>query len=290
MEIVKNMEKIENAQQDDTLLSAKRKLLQRLKQGKPAPAKVSKLRLRDIQSLPSVFQHRSNNLAASESHVSELIKCLSRNPEQPFSPLVVYWVGAGWCVIDGHHRLEAYLVMQFKQPIPVTVFTGTLDAAILLALSSNAKDKLPMSRIEKSNAAWRLVISTDASRSVIAKAACVSERSVSYMRAVMNSLSVQHPEKALDGISWIDAMQLEKGNSIDTHTGSSDWVEEQAEELASRLTKQFGRRLSHNYEVTTRALEIYDARLPQHIGEQYSDPEDDDGDMPTHKLADGEEF
>lgn len=290
MEIVENMEQIEQAQQDDTLLPAKRKLLQRIKRGKPAPAKVSKLRLRDIQSLPSVFQHRSNNLAASESHVSELIKCLSRSPEQPFNPLVVYWVGDGWCVIDGHHRLEAYLEMQFKQPIPVTVFTGTLDAAILLALSSNAKDKLPMSRIEKSNAAWRLVISTDASRSVIAKAACVSERSVSYMRAVMNALSAQYPEKALDEISWIDAMKLAKGNSIDTHTGSNDWVEKDAQELAARLAKQFGRRLSHNYEVTIRALEIYDDRICEAISDWYSDPEDDDGDMPTHKLAVGEEF
>lgn len=284
------MEQIENAQQDDTLEAAKIKLLQRLKQGKSAPAKVSKLRLKDIQRLPSVFQHRSNNLAASESHVRELIKCLSRNPEQPFSPLVVYWVGDGWCTIDGHHRLEAYLEMQFKQPIPVTVFTGTLEDAMTLAASSNTKDKLSMTRIEKSNAAWRLVIGTAKSKSAIAKATCVSERSVAYMRAVKASLSVQHPEMALSGLSWIDAMKLEKGNSIDAHKGSSDWVEKEADELAARLTKLLGRRLSLNYEVTIRALEKYDDRICEAISDWYRDPEDDEGEMPTHKLADGEEF
>lgn len=283
------MEQIHHTEQADTLLSAKSNILRRIKQGKPAPAKVSKLRLRDILSLPSAFQHRSNNQAASESHVWELIKHLERHPLQAFSPLTVYWVGDGWCVIDGHHRLEAYKAMDFKQEIPVTVFTGKLDEALLLSLSSNAKDKLPMSRIEKSNAAWRLVISTDNSKSVIANAACVSERSVGYMRAVMKSLTEHHPEMSLDELSWIEAMQLYQGKETDTNNGSEKWVEKEAQELANRLCKQFGKRLSHNFEVTMRALEIYDCRLLDVIAEQYS-PAEDDEDMPMYQLADSEEF
>jgi hypothetical protein len=280
------MEQIEQTQQDENRLAAKRSILKRIKQGKSAPARVSKLRLRDVLSAPSLFQLRSNNQAASESHVWELIKHLERYPEQPFSPLVVYWVGDGWCVIDGHHRLEAYRAAGFKQPIPVTVFTGTLDAASLFAGSSNAKDKLLMSRREKSDAAWSLVISTDNSKAAIAKALCVSERSVGYMRAVMKSLSESHPEKALDELSWLDAMQIHQGKDIDKHTGSEDWVEKNAQELANRLCKQFGKRLSHNFEVTMRALEIYDCRLLDVIAEQYAPAED----ASEHQLADGEEF
>ncbi|MDO9281601.1 MAG: ParB/Srx family N-terminal domain-containing protein [Methylotenera sp.] len=284
------MEQTEYTQQDEKRLAAKSSILKRIKQGKPAPAKVNKLRLRDILSAPSWFQLRSNNQAASESHVWELIKHLERHPEQPFSPLVVYWVGDGWCVIDGHHRLEAYRATEFKQPIPVTVFTGTLDVACLFAASSNSKDKLSMSRREKSDAAWSLVISTDNSKAAIAKATCVSERSVGYMRAVMKSLSESHPEKALDELSWLDAMQIHQGKDIDKHTGSEDWVEKEAQELANRLCKQFGKRLSHNVGVTIRAIEIYDAKICEAISDWYSDPEDDEDDLPTPQLANGEEF
>lgn len=285
------MQVTEPIQQDDEkLLNAKSRLLRRIRYGGASPAKVSKLKLKDIKSLPSVFQHRTNNLAASESHIRELVKCLTRHPEQPFSPLVVYWIGDSWCVIDGHHRLEAYQTMKFKAAIPVTVFSGSLDAAILLSLSSNAKDKLAMSAQEKSNAAWRLVISTENSRSMIAKGAGVSERTVSYMKAVMKRLSEQHPEKALDDLSWIDAMKLDQGKSTDTHTGSADWVETEAQELASRFAKQFGRRLSQNYEVTMRALEIYDNRIPSAIADFYSSPEDVLEDKPITRISDDEEF
>lgn len=274
------METTEQTHQDDTLLTAKRKLYQRLKAGLPAPTqRVTKLKLSEVLEMPTVFQQRAVNQAASEKHVYELVKALDRNPKQALSPIVVYWVGDGWCCIDGHHRMEAYRIFEYKRPIPVTVFIGSLDDALLLSLSSNSKDKLPMSAQEKYNAAWRLVISTENSKALIAKAANVSERLVGKMRAVMNTISVQHPELSLDSLKWTDALRVEQGLAPKEFSDSRDFIEEEAKKLADRLSRTFGTRLSNHSEILYRALEIYDPRIPEWIADFYQ-PAEDDFDVP----------
>lgn len=286
------MQVTEHAELDESLLAAKRKLIARIKQGRPAPAsKVSKLKLAEVIEMPSVFQHRSNNQAASECHVWELVSVLQRDSGQALAPITVYWVGDGYCCIDGHHRMMAYKEVQHKGAIPVNVFTGTLDNALLLSLSSNSKDKLPMSAREKYNAAWRLVIGTSSSKAGIAKAANVSDRLVGKMRATMKTLSEQRPERQLDSLSWNDALRMEQGQDVKDFVGSDDWVEVEAKKLADRLSRTFGNRLSKNSEVLYRALEIYDGRIPEWIADYYAPPEDDlDGDVPLRGLQDGEEF
>jgi hypothetical protein len=80
--------------------------------------------------------------------------------KNPLEPLTIFWVGNAWLLIDEHHRYQAYRKTGYIEPVPVTVFSGTLDQAIGQALKGNSKDKLAMSKSEKTNAAWRLVIST----------------------------------------------------------------------------------------------------------------------------------
>lgn len=270
----------EQTHQNETLLIAKRKLYQRLKKGLPAPTqRVTKLKLSEVLEMPTVFQQRAVNQAASEKHVYELVKALERDSKQAFSPIVVYWVGDGWCCIDGHHRMEAYRIFEYKRPIPVTVFSGSLEDAIELSASSNSKDKLPMSPQEKYNAAWRLVISTELSKVRIAKAANVSERLVGKMRAVMNTISVQHPELPLDSLKWTDALRVEQGLAPKETSVSRDFIEEEAKILADRLSRAFGTRLSSHSEILYRALEIYDPRIPEWIADFYQ-PAEDDFDVP----------
>lgn len=264
------------AEFEDTLLVARKQLAERIKNGEPAPeGELKGLPLRDIHTCPAVFQHRSGNQAASRAHVSELVKSLKRNPERPLDPILVFWIGDRWCCIDGHHRLEAYQEARFKKSIPVTRYKSDLDNAIAAALRGNSKDKLPMSRPEKSESAWRLVISTDLSKATIANAANVSERTVASMREVKGKLISRQVNTLLDTLRWRDADRIAKGIEP-MEAVSDDWKQAKAQAIADRLCKHFGKRLGENPEITAMAFEIYDSRLPQALSEWWGIPEDDD--------------
>lgn len=285
MEDKKNMKNEAVSEFADSLLAARKQLESNIKNGQPAPAETKALQLGDIQTCEVVFQHRIGELARSQVHIGELVKALKRNPKQPFTPILVFWIGDRWCCIDGHHRLAAYHQARFKQVIPVTIFNGTLDEAIAMALSSNSRDKLSYTREQKSNAAWRLVISTKFSIAAIAGISLRSKRQVSYMREAMYHILERHPGYPLDSLSWLEADQMARGAEIAEDVGSEDWVEAKAQELANRLSKHFKDRLSVNPEVTARALEIYSMGLVEHLSEWWNTHDHDD----EFDLEDSEE-
>jgi hypothetical protein len=251
-------------------------LKQQIDTGSPEPeAKPERLAMNDIRECPEVFQHRSGNLAQSQAHTRELVRVLRTRDGKPFDPITVFWVGDGWCCIDGHHRMGAYREVGHQGPIPVRVFSGTIEQAMARALQNNARDKLPMGREEKSNAAWRLVIATKLSKAIISRAAGVSERTVAYMRDAVRKITAFYPEQALDVLTWRQADRLSQGLAPLQDVGSGDWIEREAEKVALALQKNFKDRLARQPEVFARAIEIYDSRLLERLREWLGTPEED---------------
>lgn len=133
-----------------------------------------------------------------------------------------------------------------------------------------------MSREEKSEAAWRIVISTGLSKATIANAANISDRAVAYMRSAAIKIQAAHPDRPLDDLRWREADKLAKGMELSQEIGSDDWVEAEAQKIANRLCKTFGDRLAKQPEVTARALEIYSQKLVSDLAEWFGSALDDD--------------
>lgn len=245
--------------------------------GKPEPkAHPETLTLNQIKMHPEVFQHRTIIDWISEPHIKELTKALESG--QPLEAITVWWNGKNWTCIDGHHRIEAYRkVIDQQHSIPVKVFSGSVDDAITKAAAGNTKDKLPMSRNEKREAAWRLTIGTEMSKAEVQAVTGTSDRTIGNMRLVKGKLLKAHPEADLSELSWLAALAQSKGKeSVDI-----DWDErneEQAQELAKQLAKHLPKKTRRSPEILARAIEIYDTRLASGLYEYWNteDPDDED--------------
>ena len=104
----------------------------------------------------NVFQWRGehSDLHAEELHMRELMRTLELG--QNLEPIVVITLRKKPYVVDGHHRLAAYAALG-KPKVPVTHFKGDLRAAFFKSLDTNIRDKLPITRKDKWEAAFRLV-------------------------------------------------------------------------------------------------------------------------------------
>jgi hypothetical protein len=110
-----------------------------------------------IASAAKVFQWRlpNENEGARDDHIQTLANAI-RDTGKPLAPILVFTVGDAFYVVDGHHRLAAYDTAQWRKAIPATVFEGTLEGASDAGRAGNIRDKLPMSRNDKREAAWTL--------------------------------------------------------------------------------------------------------------------------------------
>lgn len=272
----------------DSFLAAKAKLKESILKGQPAPAKVSKLKLKDIKECRAVFLHRWKQ-QINVFHVRSLGQSLSRQSDKPLSPLVVFWIGDAWCVIDGHHRLDAYRRMEEKRAVPVIVFSGTLEDAMLEAAKLNSKDKLAMSSGEKCEAAWRLTIGTNKSKAAVMDATGVSNGFVGKARKAMNTLKLNHPDTALDSLKWYEARMLADGKTIDDDYSNDDWRKAEAQKFADKLSETFGDSLRKHPELFYDALAIYSPKLLEYI-EEYHLPAEDEDPFPMPEFDESPDF
>lgn len=122
-----------------------------------AAGAVVKLKRKDICVAEAVFQWRTPqyNMLPSNDHILEMAKA-TRNTGA-LEAILVLPVAEQYYVMDGHHRLAAYVTAEWKGDIPAIVFDGSLDEAVREALRSNSKNKLPMTTKDRTEAAWRLV-------------------------------------------------------------------------------------------------------------------------------------
>lgn len=231
----------------------------------PAPLPVT-LRASDIVVVAKVFQHRDPSEHQSRWHIRQLAKTPKDN--RMLAPILVWWAGTGWVVVDGHHRLEAYRAASWgNEEIAVSCLTGTLEEALLEGAKANCRPTLQMDKRERLNAAWRLTLLAESSKAQLAEAAGVATSTIGGMRKVAKRLRENDSEADFSELSWHRALGLARGATQD----DADLEEEQAkkaQEMANTLLGAFGKLSYRKKETFAMALSIYDSQLVREVVNQ----------------------
>jgi hypothetical protein len=226
---------------------------------------VVKLERQDICVAEKVFQWRTPqyNMIPSDDHIFELAKATQNTGA--LEPILVLPVADKYYVMDGHHRLAAYLTAGWKGDIPAIVFYGSLDEAVREALRRNTKNKLPMTTKDKTEAAWRLVKEgkpgewPDSISETMALCG-VGKGTVNRMRDAWAKLHSGQYE-GIGDLSWRQAQDTLEGKEKQAFDKDS-WLEERAQNLANDIARA-DLRLSRDIEVTALALAMLDPGLPE---------------------------
>jgi ParB-like chromosome segregation protein Spo0J len=236
---------------------------------RPEGQKIIKLKPDDIGFRPALFQPREfyGGLKTTDGKtVKELADAIGIYGE--LDPVLVIKLGEQFVCVDGHHRLPAYKKEKWKKAIKCEWFGGSVREAVDESMRRNAKIKLNVPKADKLEEAWKRVVLRHGSKKEIAFLCGVSPRSVANMRVVVacaNEASERGErlrrglgDRSLDEVSWTSARMAWQGAERQTIT-----EEEEAKMLAQRIGQKMEDRLSRNPAVTARALELYDADLPE---------------------------
>ncbi|MER8650085.1 ParB N-terminal domain-containing protein [Mesorhizobium sp. M0586] len=218
-----------------------------------------------VTSMTSVFQPREldGRKLEGERHIETLMAAIG-SPSNPtyLDPLVVWWGGDRWFVIDGHHRRHAYLRAGVHKRIPVEIFEGTLEEALAFAVEANSKDRLPMTLAEKLDRAWFLTVTTDLSRDRIRRSCSVADGTVKNMRKVRDALGeTGASQEHLMSLTWQEARDELQGFAPKEPT--PDWRSKLVADYERRLRKTFGSQLFKNADILAEALVVLDKRFPE---------------------------
>lgn len=218
----------------------------------------AELHLKHLHVAPTVFQWRDLQLTqtADDAHMRELVRVLL-DSKAPLDPLLVAPIGAKFFIIDGHHRFDAYHTVDWKRPVPVEYFGGSLREAQIEALRRNSKNKLPITPRDKFEAAWRLLRQGgEASQASIAQAATIARRTVSTMAKVLKD----HPQAGT--MTWREARKFQWDNVPE---GTDDWRLAKAQKLASQWAKNLPPNFAAHADIVAMALEILNADFPRQL-------------------------
>lgn len=259
-------------------------LVWQVENGRPHPkVDPEALKVSAIKLMPEVFQHRKPAEHSSKAHIRGLAD--AAKAQGKLTPVTVWWSGKHWVCVDGHHRMAAYVMAGIRvHEVPVEVFKGDPADALARAAETNSMDKLPMTKAEKVNAGWRLVVMGEAlSKAKQAHSAGISERQIAAMRSVKKRLIAggTTPEKLAE-MSWEAARRASAGEA------PSEWSDEEEErrvqEMALALRKALGATAEAQPEIFARAVQVYSTRLAKalegwfggdHEEGQEEDQEDD---------------
>jgi ParB-like chromosome segregation protein Spo0J len=207
----------------------------------------------------AVFQWRkfSTALALEKSHVKELVRIIESS-QKPLDPILVTVIGNEFYVIDGHHRAIAYHLAKWSSPVPVVYFEGSVEEARLEGLRLNIKNKLPMTRDDKFEAAWALVKEgLKYSKSEIVDMTSVSDGTVATMRRTLK----EHPDTKDKLWAGAKGLQFESTETFD----HDEWVEQKALKMAEQIMKNIGPELTQRPDVLALALEKIDENIPRSL-------------------------
>ena len=236
-----------------------------------------RLLIAEIKTLPELFQPRGTG-GTDERHVSELRRGLKVS--KVLDPVTVIWIGDEAILIDGHHRLAAYLAEKHFGEIPIQTFKGTVEDAVLEAGRANSRAKLPMGVQQRNDYAWRLVVIDSYSKAKIVEAAGVSDGQVAAMRRVRKALGADAGEFK----SWWEAQAKAKGITREalTEEEQEQRLEDLANTYADKMAKAFTTKLANNPEVAARTLAIYFGRNLGEVWRELKEHLDPDHDPDGH--------
>lgn len=188
-------------------------------------------------------------------------------------PFLVITIGSQHYCVDGHHRLMAYKASKVAYPVSVEYFKGNIAEAVAASSRANSRDKLPMERAEKLEAAWRLVILGGFSKHQIMDATGVSHGSVASMRKIYAKLkeserrgwnAVTRPPNPAD-LTWFEAQRVGKP---ETDRGA-EWQDQQVQEWVARLRQAFGPKWGKLPDLAARAIEEFSPEMPAKLIENW---------------------
>lgn len=228
--------------------------------------KLRRLPIQEIKTLEAVFQPRQTvgDEAASGKHLGELKRVL--HDRGTLDPITVLKVGGEWLCIDGHHRLEAYRQSESRRThIPVKVFSGTLEEALRASIEVNAPDKLNLTKEDKLEAAWKLVVLGVDSVATISNTSTIAERSVQRMRRGLERVRALYPSQPFEAWPWAKVKELLRGQMKE---GQTMWQDVKAKEWAKQLARTFCGLPSEHPRVFAQALLRYNAETAKAIAEE----------------------
>lgn len=220
--------------------------------GCPAPeADPRTLPLADLHTAPEVFQMRHALISLTRQHQTVVALWQLIRQGVTLDPITVWWSGARWIVLDGHHRHEAYRadaadkgIPGGNYSVPVAAFAGTLSEAEKEAGRENAKVRNPTTAPERQEWAWRLLVSgSETSPTALAAATGVSRQQVYRMRDRKATLLAEGvvPEMML-AKGW-HGCRSDGGTRMmdpDDVAAFKAKMEETADRLVGALVKEFG--------------------------------------------------
>jgi hypothetical protein len=219
----------------------------------------SQLALSDVHVADKVFQWRlpDEDVLADTLFVQDLVDALEaqEQPLQPFDTILVVPIGQQFFLVDGHHRLDAYATFGWKGPVPVEVFPGNLQDAILEAWKRNAHNKLPMTKASRYEAAWRLVKERKLTRRQITNLTNVKRSTLTNMRSVLEEFGKRAAVRP-----WAEARRLRRNQEPPS---GDDWKQAAAREIALHLAK--GPKQATDPELLAMALAMAKEELPAQL-------------------------
>lgn len=231
-------------------------LLEGLTSGQP-PLLPRRLPASRIELLP-LFNSRTYR---DDDVVAGMLAALAAGEALP--PLVVYAAGQRVFLMDGHMRLDAHRRWAEEKnregtfTVPVVTFAGKPAEAVLSSIERNAKHGVRLSKVERTDAAWKLVvIDRGLTRSQIAAGSGVSPRTVNTMRSTRRELGVEAEEHS----AWLDArlaLTRTRDLSVDDML---DLQAARAERAADQFTRAVGSGLADEPSVLARAMLHYTGR------------------------------
>ncbi|MCK1329102.1 ParB-like nuclease domain-containing protein [Bradyrhizobium sp. CW9] len=236
------------------------------------------VRPQDIIERLELFQPRRPGYGLRKvdtQHVNRLATRITRKGE--LDPVLVVKLGAKWVVVDGHHRIAAYLKLKYKSPIKCEWFAGTVREAMDESLIRNEKTHLQVEQADKAEAAWTRTLMDwngkewSSSKSQVVTLTGASDGTVAQMRRAVKwhanykTGADKHPtgEKLFTALG--PDLRRHSWNKVKTvllDLAPKEWdMNDAAAKLARNLVTRMTTKLSDDPEVTARALWLYDRDL-----------------------------
>jgi hypothetical protein len=231
---------------------------------------IDRLTPREIHRFTAVFQPRGMEYgkleeAALMKELRDAIGDLKKPKALP--AITVWWSGKFFYCLDGHHRQLAYKQRGMADwPVPVEVFSGNLEDAVLRSISSNSHNRLRFTERDRLNSVWRTVKYFDEQPArVIADKTGVSVRTVKNMRQTREAL--KKADTPLEDMpkDWSEAKYMLKNRDRPADHILEAQFERAAKDLTIQLKGAFGRIIAKNPDLFAKALAGIDPKFPENM-------------------------
>jgi hypothetical protein len=234
---------------------------------------------KDIGECLELFQPRRpgwGTRTLETSYVNELATRITRKGE--LDPVLVVKLKNGmkrggyeWIVVDGHHRIAAYLKLKRKEPIKCEWFAGSVREATDESLRRNEKIHLRVDQGDKAEEAWKRTLLGWGSKKEVVNLTGCGDGTVAKMRRAVewHRKHASGAERTPQGEKLCSAFprglrhhKWSEVNRVLLDLTPKEWdINDAAAKLARNLVTRMTTKLSENPEVTARALWLYDREM-----------------------------